>query len=114
LQTNLDISDVLAKLDDVGTNDIKISRAVKINLGGKQGSKTFFHSTASYLALGLEKPYLFLDPNYGIFAYAEWKHVKKAIAYLYVKVYSWIQGKPDREVPITNYTMQVEVFSGST
>jgi hypothetical protein len=114
LQTNLDISSVLAKLEDVGTNDIKISRAVKINIGGKQGSETFFHSTASYLAPGLEKPYLFLDPNYGIFAYAEWRDVRKAVGYLYVKVYSWIQGNPDREVPITNYTMQVEVFSGTT
>jgi hypothetical protein len=112
-QENLNINTVLTKLSDVGTNDIKSSRAVKMNIGGTQAGALFFHSTASYLDPGLGKnKYLFLDPNYGIFAYADWKTgVMKAIAYLYTKVYNWIGAKADQNVPITNYKLQIEVFS---
>jgi hypothetical protein len=115
LQQGLNLNGVLSKLLDVGTNDLKSNTAVKINIGGKQEGRQFFHSTASYLDPALESPYLFLDPNYGIFAYSEWKlGVMKAIAYLYTKAYNWIEGKPDRDVPITNYDLAIEVFGKRT
>src|ERR1700722_15251136 len=115
MQQGLSLNGVLSKLLDVGTNDLKSKTAVKINIGGDIEGRHFFHSTASYLDPALENRYLFLDPNYGIFAYTEWKPgVMKAIAYLYTKVYCWTGGKPDRNVPITNYDLAVEVFGRRT
>jgi hypothetical protein len=111
MQENLTINAVIIKLNDVGTKDIQSYRAVKINIGGTQASDVFFHSTASYLDPGLgQNKYLFLDPNYGIFAYADWRNgVLKAILYLYTKVYNWKEA--DQNVPITNYKLQIEIFS---
>ena len=115
MQPGLNLNALISKLLDVGTNDLKSNRAVKINIGGKQEGRHFFHSTASYLDPSLKKPYLFLDPNYGIFAYSEWRlGVIKAIAYLYTRAYNWIEGKPDRDVPITNYELAIEVFGKRT
>jgi hypothetical protein len=110
MQYDLDLHSVLTQLMDVG-NDLKGLSAVKINIGGQQESSEFFHSTAAYLDSGSKHPYLFLDPNYGIFAYTEWKKgVMKALAYLYAKVYIWVEGTPDKIVPITNYKIEVEMF----
>ena len=110
MQYDLDLRSVLTQLMAVG-NDLKSSSAVKINIGGQQASSQFFHSTAAYLDSGSKHSYLFLDPNYGIFAYTEWKMgVMKALAYLYTKVYNWVEGPPDIIVPITNYKIEVEMF----
>jgi hypothetical protein len=109
-QQNLTRDTVIRKLNDVGTKDIQSYRAVKINIGGTQAGDSFFHSTASYLDPGLgTNKYLFLDPNFGIFAYADWKNVLKALLYLYTKVYNWKEVNQD--VPITNYNLQIEIFS---
>jgi hypothetical protein len=105
----LDINGVADKLKLIGANDLQEQRAVKINLGGTQGKKEFFHSTASYLKPAFKTPYLFLDPNYGVFAYSQWLQVAKAILYLYTKVYSWTQAPP-AHVPFQNYRMQIDVF----
>ena len=110
MQYDLDLRSVLNQLVAVG-NDLKSSLAVKINIGGQQESSEFFHSTAAHLDSGSKHPYLFLDPNYGIFAYTEWKMgVMKAIAYLYTMVYNWLEGTPPKIVPITNYKIEVEMF----
>jgi hypothetical protein len=46
---------------------------------------------------------------------SEWKFgVMKAILHLYTKVYSWIEGNPDRNVPITSYNIQIDVFGERT
>ena len=86
-----------------------------MNIGGTQDGEFFFHSTATYLEPSGQYPYLFLDPNYGIFAFSEWgkNGVLKAIAYLYRDVYSWVQGPPDQQFPIVRYTLQIEAFGKS-
>jgi hypothetical protein len=88
---------------------LQCGEAVKISLGGSQGRSNFFHSTASYLTSGGK--YLFLDPNYGIFEYSNWVEngVVKSIAYLYRDVYCWVEA--NRNVPITNYNLQIETFT---
>jgi hypothetical protein len=68
-QLSLDLGGVLGSLSEVGNKDLKSSTAVKMNLGGTQNGKLFFHSTAVYLEPSAE--YLFLDPNYGIFAFSD-------------------------------------------
>jgi hypothetical protein len=108
-QQNLELDGVITQLRALGQNHLKSGMAVKINIGGSQESTKFFHSTASYLTP--EGEYLFLDPNYGIFAYSEWvKGVMKAILYLYQKVYCWVEGTKDRQVPIRDYDLQIEIF----
>lgn len=106
---NLNMNGVVNQLKLVGANDLQGQRAVKINLGGMQGKKEFYHSTASYIKSAFKNPYLFLDPNYGVFAFPQWYEVAKAIVYLYRDVYSWTV-TPPAHAPFPSYKMQIDVF----
>jgi len=85
---------------------------IKMCIGGQRGSEDFFHATACHLISAGR--FHFLDPNYGMFEYTQWKTgVVKAIAYLYKDVYSWIEGSPT-PTPITNFNIQLDTFAGKT
>ena len=104
---DLALAGVAEKLELIGATALQDQRAVKINLGGKQRGKLFYHSTAAYLN---GRVYFFLDPNYGVFAYAEWRQVMKAILYLYTKVYNWTGTPAVQDIPFPHYKMQFDVF----
>ena len=100
-------SGLAVKLNLIGTNALQDQAAVKLNLGGWQNGRLFYHSTA---ALQKGRLYFFLDPNYGVFAYTQWLDVIKALLHLYTKVYNWTGTPAVRDTPFPSYKMQFDVF----
>jgi hypothetical protein len=56
----------------------------------------------------------FLDPNYGVCAYPNWKGVAAAILYLYTEVYNWTQTPPVQNIPFNPFKLQIDVFRRSS